>query len=71
MKLIIYCNVLICVMTLTFTIFTDFNVTNTCIFVNANHAKKILADCLINRAQKNKHHLFFHDFTESARDIFN
>ena len=58
-------------MTMTFIMLATFNVTNVCMLINVNHAKKILADHLINRAQKDKYHLFFHDFNELTQDIFN
>ena len=70
-KLIIYCNALIYVITLTFAMLANFNVTNAYILINANHAKKIFVNCLINRVQKDRYYLFSHDFTESTRDIFN
>ena len=53
-----------------FAIFADFNVTNACILINANYARKVFANYLIDRVQKNKYHLFFYDFAKSAQDMF-
>ena len=70
-KLIIYHNVLICVVMLTYIMLANLNVTNVYIFINTSHAKIILADCLISRAQKNRYRLFFHDFIKSIQNMFN
>ena len=64
--LIVYRNVLICVITLTFAIFANLNIMNACMFINAHYTKKIFVNCLINCAIKRKYYLLFHDFIELA-----
>ena len=50
---------------------TDIYITNTRTSVNIDHTKKTFADCLNYSRSTYKYHLFFQDFDESARDIFN